>query len=44
VPNPGVTLDAACGWQEVGSVETTADGTRVECRQQGSTYRWLKAG
>ncbi|GAA1527645.1 serine/threonine-protein kinase [Kribbella lupini] len=44
VPNAAVTVGAACGWQEAGSVETTADGTRVECRQQGKTYRWIKAG
>lgn len=44
VPNPSVVLNATCGWQEAGSVETTADGTRVECRQQGASYRWLRAG
>ncbi len=42
VPNAAVTLGGGCGWQEAGSVETTADGTRVECRQQGSGYRWVK--
>jgi serine/threonine protein kinase len=44
VPNAAVTLGGACGWQEAGSQETTADGTGVECRQQGSAYRWIKAG
>ncbi|WBQ01959.1 serine/threonine-protein kinase [Kribbella sp. CA-293567] len=44
VPNPQVTVGAACGWQEVGGIETTTDGTRVECRQSGSSYRWVKAG
>ncbi|GAA1570108.1 hypothetical protein GCM10009789_24580 [Kribbella sancticallisti] len=44
VPNPQIKLGGTCGWQEAGSVETTADGTRVECRQQGSSYRWVKAG
>ncbi|MGC4944563.1 protein kinase domain-containing protein [Kribbella sp. DT2] len=43
VPNAAVTLGGACGWQEAGSQETTADGTRVECRQQGSAYRWIRA-
>ncbi|TDU84327.1 serine/threonine-protein kinase [Kribbella voronezhensis] len=43
-PNPQVTLGGSCGWQEAGGIETTADGTRVECRQQGSSYRWVKAG
>ena len=43
-PNPQVTAGAVCGWQEAGQIETTAGGTRVECRQQGSSYRWIKAG
>ncbi len=43
-PNPQVTVGAVCGWQEAGQIETTAGGTRVECRQQGSSYRWIKAG
>jgi serine/threonine-protein kinase len=44
VPNSQITIGAACGWQEAGGIETTADGTRVECRQSGSSYRWIKAG
>jgi serine/threonine-protein kinase len=43
-PNPQVTAGALCGWQEAGQIETTTGGTRVECRQQGSSYRWIKAG
>ncbi|WP_185446120.1 serine/threonine-protein kinase [Kribbella qitaiheensis] len=43
-PNPQVKLGGVCGWQEAGGIETTADGTRVECRRQGSSYRWIKAG
>lgn len=44
LPNPRVKVGEPCGWQEAGSVEAAADGTRVECRQQGSGYRWVKAG
>lgn len=40
--DPEVRAGQPCGWQEAGSVETAADGTRVECRQQGSSYRWVK--
>ena len=40
--DPGVRAGQPCGWQVAGSVETAADGTRVECRQQGSSYRWVK--
>ncbi|MFI5729487.1 serine/threonine-protein kinase [Kribbella sp. NPDC051587] len=43
-PNPQVTVGAVCGWQEAGDIETTSAGTRVECRQQGTSYRWIKAG
>ncbi|TCO34538.1 serine/threonine protein kinase [Kribbella steppae] len=43
-PNAEVKVGGACGWQEAGSIETTAGGTRVVCRQQGSSYRWVKAG
>ncbi|WP_433014056.1 protein kinase domain-containing protein [Kribbella sp. CA-294648] len=42
LPNAGVKLGGACGWQEAGSVETTTDGTRVVCRQQASSYRWVR--
>ncbi|TWD80866.1 serine/threonine-protein kinase [Kribbella amoyensis] len=41
-PNAEVTAGQSCGWQEAGEVETAADGTQVECRQQGSSYRWIK--
>ncbi|WP_328332531.1 serine/threonine protein kinase [Kribbella sp. NBC_00382] len=44
VPNAAVKLGGACGWQEAGNLETTADGIRIVCRQQGSSYRWVKAG
>ncbi|WP_350278489.1 serine/threonine-protein kinase [Kribbella sp. HUAS MG21] len=40
--DPGVQAGRPCGWQVVGTIETAADGTRVECRQQGSSYRWTK--
>ncbi|MET9268724.1 serine/threonine-protein kinase [Kribbella sp. NPDC003557] len=40
--DPGIRVGQPCGWQVVGSVETAADGIRVECRQQGSSYRWAK--
>ena len=40
--DPGIRAGQPCGWQLAGSVETAADGTRVECRQQGSSYRWVK--
>jgi serine/threonine-protein kinase len=43
-PNAAVKLGGACGWQEAGNLETTADGIRITCRQQGSSYRWIKAG
>jgi eukaryotic-like serine/threonine-protein kinase len=43
-PNAEVKLGGSCGWQEAGSIETTTDGTRVACRQQGSSYRWIKVG
>ncbi|ONI75469.1 hypothetical protein BWI15_06345 [Kribbella sp. ALI-6-A] len=43
-PNPSITIGGGCGWQEAGSLETVADGTRVECRQQGTSYRWVKVG
>ncbi|WP_083933863.1 serine/threonine-protein kinase [Kribbella catacumbae] len=42
-PNAGVKVGGTCGWQEAGNVETTTDGTRIVCRQQGSSYRWVKA-
>ncbi|MEU4390530.1 protein kinase [Kribbella sp. NPDC023855] len=42
-PNAAVKVGGACGWQEVGAGETAADGTRVVCRQQGASYRWVKA-
>jgi serine/threonine-protein kinase len=41
-PNAQLKVGEPCGWQEAGAVETTADGTRVECRQQGSSYLWIK--
>ncbi|TCM40256.1 serine/threonine-protein kinase [Kribbella sp. VKM Ac-2568] len=41
-PNAQLKMGDPCGWQEAGAVETTADGTRVECRQQGSSYLWVK--
>jgi eukaryotic-like serine/threonine-protein kinase len=43
-PNAAVKLGGPCGWQEAGNLETTAGGLRIVCRQQGSTYRWIKAG
>jgi serine/threonine-protein kinase len=43
-PNAAVKLGGTCGWQEAGNLETTADGIRITCRQQGSSYRWIKAG
>ncbi|TCN36557.1 serine/threonine-protein kinase [Kribbella orskensis] len=42
-PNAQLEVGDPCGWQEAGAVESTADGTRVECRQQGSSYLWIKA-
>ncbi|MFC5267323.1 serine/threonine-protein kinase [Kribbella qitaiheensis] len=42
-PNAQLKVRDPCGWQEAGAEETTADGTRVECRQQGSSYLWIKA-
>lgn len=42
-PNAAVKVGGVCGWQEVGDGETAADGTRVVCRQQGASYRWVKA-
>ena len=40
--DPQIRAGQPCGWQAAGSVETAADGTRVECRQQGSSYLWMK--
>ncbi|TCC03654.1 serine/threonine-protein kinase [Kribbella soli] len=40
--DPQIRAGQPCGWQAAGSVETAADGTRVECRQQGSSYLWVK--
>lgn len=42
--DPSIRVGGDCGWQAAGSVETAADGTRVECRQQGQSYRWVKVG
>ncbi|MFG1906273.1 serine/threonine-protein kinase [Kribbella sp. NPDC048928] len=42
--DPSIRAGGDCGWQAAGSAETAADGTRVECRQQGQSYRWVKAG
>jgi serine/threonine-protein kinase len=42
--DPSIRVGADCGWQAAGEVETAADGTRVECRQQGQSYRWVKVG
>lgn len=39
---PAIVVGQPCGWQVAGQLETAADGTRVECRQQGSSYRWVK--
>ncbi|MGI8329201.1 serine/threonine-protein kinase [Actinomadura scrupuli] len=34
-----------CGWQDVGTVETTADGRRVRCTfRSGGTYYWRQVG
>ncbi|TDW22095.1 serine/threonine-protein kinase [Kribbella kalugense] len=43
-PNAEAKVGGTCGWQEAGNLETTAGGTRIVCRQQGSSYRWIKAG
>ncbi|WP_328990157.1 protein kinase [Kribbella sp. NBC_01245] len=43
IPDPEVKLGATCGWQEAGTLETAANGIRVECRKHGSTYRWIRA-
>lgn len=40
--DPQIRAGQPCGWQAAGSVETAADGTRVECRQNGSSYLWVK--
>ncbi|HET6742561.1 MAG TPA: hypothetical protein VFH76_26660 [Kribbella sp.] len=42
--DPSIRVGGDCGWQAAGEVETAADGTRVECRQQGQSYRWVKVG
>lgn len=42
--DPQIRAGQPCGWQVAGSVELAADGTRVECRQQGTSYRWAKIG
>ena len=43
-PEGDVKVGGVCGWQQAGSPETAADGTRVECRRQGDGYRWVKLG
>ncbi|WP_327640421.1 serine/threonine protein kinase [Kribbella sp. NBC_00482] len=40
--DPEIRVGQSCGWQAAGSFETAADGTRVECRQRGSSYLWVK--
>nr|WP_202892617.1 serine/threonine-protein kinase [Kribbella shirazensis] len=40
--DPAIRVGQPCGWQLAGAVETAADGTRVECRQQGASYVWTK--
>lgn len=40
--DPQIRAGQPCGWQVAGSVEKAADGTQVECRQQGSSYLWVK--
>lgn len=40
--DPQIRAGQPCGWQAAGSFEMAADGTRVECRQQGSSYVWVK--
>jgi serine/threonine protein kinase len=42
--DPEIAVGGACGWQQAGDTETAADGARVECRAQGSVYRWVKVG
>ncbi|GAA2079300.1 hypothetical protein GCM10009780_15460 [Actinomadura alba] len=44
-PQSDVRVGGSCGWQDAGTMETTADGRRVRCTfRSGATYYWRPVG
>jgi hypothetical protein len=35
-------LGAPCAWQDIGVLEVTSDGTRVQCVYEDGAYHWRR--